>query len=201
VYIPRHFAVEDQETLYGVMRENSFATLITAGDGEPFATHLPLLVEDGMLIGHMAKANPHWKLFDGRGALAIFQGPHAYVSPRLYVTSPNVPTWNYITVHAYGKPDVIEDSDEAATVLYKSMALYDPTMQLDGAFHEYLQKQLPGIVAFTMPIDRLEGKFKLNQNKKPEDRKAVIEKLSSSSDPLELEVAKAMRDLYTQRAD
>lgn len=199
MYIPRHFAVTDEDTLYAVMRENSFATVISMGEGEPFATHLPILVEDGVLIGHMAKANPHWKLFDGRTALVIFQGPHAYVSPQIYVTEPNVPTWNYVTVHVYGKPIVIEDLSESANVLYQSMKVYDPTMQLDQAFHDYLQKQLPGIVAFRMPIERLEGKFKLNQNKKPEDRDAVIEKFSTSNVPVEVEVANSMRDLYSRR--
>lgn len=177
------------------MRENSFATLITCGEDEPFATHIPLLVEEGKLVGHMAKANPHWKMFDGRSALAIFQGPHVYVSPRIYVTSPNVPTWNYVTVHAYGKPEIIEDPTTSADVLYKSMALYDPTMVLDDAFHSYLRKQLPGIVAFTMPIERIEGKFKLNQNKKPEDREAVIQEFTRSSDPNETATAAEMSRL------
>jgi transcriptional regulator len=196
VYIPRHFAVEDRETLNRVMRENSFATLITSGHEGPFATHIPLIVEGDAIIGHMAKANPHWKSFDGRTALAIFQGPHAYVSPRIYVTTPNVPTWNYVTVHAYGKPQLIESPTESADILYKSMALYDPAMQLDDAFHDYLQKQLLGIVAFRIPIDRLEGKFKLNQNKKPEDRNAVISAFSVSPSVDELKVAEAMTAHY-----
>jgi transcriptional regulator len=197
VYIPRHFAVTDPETLHRVICENSFATLISSTNDEPFATHIPLLLEGDELVGHMARANPHWKQFDGRSALAIFQGPHAYVSPRIYVTAPNVPTWNYVTVHVYGKPQVIEDPDESADILYKSMAVYDPTMSLDDGFHTYLQKQLPGIVAFRLPIDRLEGKFKLNQNKIDVDRNAVIETFSSSSDEHEREVAKAMKSIYS----
>ena len=201
MYIPRHFAVEDSALLYRVMRENSFATLISSEADEPFATHIPLLVEEGLLIGHMAKANPHWKLFDGRSALAIFLGPHAYVSPRIYITSPNVPTWNYIAVHASGKPQILEDAEASLGVLRRSLELYDPNLPRTPELDDYLVKQLPGIVAFQIPIDRLEGKFKLNQNKKPEDRNAVIDTFSSSSDPLELEVSKAMREIYASRAD
>jgi len=200
VYIPRHFAVTDPETLRKVILDNSFATLVTAKSDEPFATHIPLLLEGDQLVGHMARANPHWKAFDGRQALAIFQGPHAYVSPRVYVTSPNVPTWNYVTVHVYGKPELIEDPSESADVLYRSMKVYDPSMQLDQAFHEYLQRQLPGIAAFRMPIERIEGKFKLNQNKKPEDRDAVIAAFSASTRADELNVAAEMVAHYPESA-
>lgn len=193
MYIPRHFAVTDLEALHTVIREHSFATLITAGEGEPFATHVPLLLEDNVLIGHMAKANPHWKLFDGRTALAIFHGPHAFVSPTLYVTEPNVATWNYVTVHAYGAPTITEASEETAELLRQTAATYDPAAPADEA---HLQKLLPGVVAFRMPIERLEGKFKLNQNKAEEDREAVMAAFESSSDPVERSVAREMRRFY-----
>ena len=178
------------------MRENSFATVISSGESEPFATHLPLLVDEGVLIGHMAKANPHWKLFDGRPALAIFQGPHAYVSPRIYVSSSNVPTWNYVTVHTYVKPEVIDNTEESLEVLRRSLDVYDPELPRTPDLDAYLVKQLPGIVAFRMPIERIEGKFKLNQNKQPEDRNAVIDSFSASQRPEEVAVATQMRNLY-----
>ena len=202
MYIPRHFAVDDKDTLYRVMRENSFAVLICSGeDGAPFATHIPLLVEEGMLIGHMAKANPHWKLFDGRSALTIFQGPHAYVSPRIYVTAPNVPTWNYVTVHVDGKPEIVSDEEESMEILHRTLELYDPTYPMTPELHKYMDGQVKGVVAFRIPIERMEGKFKLNQNKKREDRNAVIEKFSSSGSLPELDVAKAMRELYARRGE
>jgi transcriptional regulator len=196
MYIPRHFAVTDPEALHRVIREHSFATLITSGDGEPFATHVPLLLEGTELIGHMARANPHWKLFDGRTALAVFQGPHAYVSPSLYVSSPNVPTWNYVTVHVYGQPQLIEDPKTSADILNRTLAYYDPEFPVDGSVEGYIERLLPGIMAFRIPIDRMEGKFKLNQNKNAEDREAVMERFSNSTHPLELAVAAAMREHY-----
>lgn len=181
-----------------MIRENSFGTLITATNEEPFATHIPLLLEGDQLIGHMAKANPHWKEFDGnRQALAIFQGPHAYVSPQIYVTAPNVPTWNYVTVHVYGNPRVIDDATEAMALLYKTMATYDPTYPMTDDLRKHMESQVKGIVAFRIPIDRMEGKFKLNQNKKEEDRNAVITKFSLSSNPHELDVANAMKSIYS----
>jgi len=198
VYIPAAFKVDDPAVLYDVMRQNSFATVISNGDGEPFASHLPLLIEEGMLIGHMAKANPHWKMFDGRSALCIFSGPHAYVSPRIYATAPNVPTWNYVTVHAYGKPEIIEDTEASLKILEDSLDHFDPQLERTPELAEYLRKQLPGIVAFHMPIDRLEGKFKLNQNKKPEDRNAVIETFTHSNRTDEREVANAMAGIYNR---
>ena len=196
VYIPRHFAVDDPETLHRVIRANSFATLISSGSEEPFATHIPLLLEGDVLIGHMARANAHWKMFDGRSALAIFSGPHAYVSPRIYVTAPNVPTWNYVTVHVYGKPVVIEHARESAAILRRSLDVYDPNLPRTEELEAYLVSQVRGIVAFRIPIERMEGKFKLNQNKKPEDRNAVINAFSSSTDPTELAVASVMGELY-----
>lgn len=196
MYIPRHFAVQDRDVLDRVIRENSFATLISSGPEEPFATHIPLLLEGDELIGHMARANPHWKMFDGRSALAIFAGPHAYVSPRIYVTAPNVPTWNYVTVHVYGKPEVIECADESAAILRRSLDIYDPNLPRTPELEAYMASQLRGIVAFRIPIERMEGKFKLNQNKKAEDRDAVIEAFSDSAEPSELAVAQAMRQVY-----
>lgn len=192
MYIPRHFAVNDPILLHRVIRDNSFATLITSGLEEPFATHIPLLLEGDELIGHMARANPHWKMFDGRAALAIFSGPHAYVSPRIYVTSPNVPTWNYVTVHVFGKPQVIESQEESAAILRRSLDVYDPHMPRTKELEDYIDAQVRGIVAFRILIDRMEGKFKLNQNKMPEDRNAVVDTFSTSADPSELAVAKAM---------
>src|SRR5688572_11201734 len=133
MYLPRHFHEQDPEQLFALMRQHSFATLVTAGsDGVPFATHLPFLVEPeaaphGRLCAHMARPNPHWRGFsEDREALVIFQGPHAYVSPTWYATSPQVPTWNYATVHAYGSPRVIEAQDEVLRILRDSAATYEP---------------------------------------------------------------------------
>src|SRR5438132_1080087 len=114
MYIPPAFRIEDLPCLHAIMRENSFATLVTGAGGELCATHIPILLDPnrgkfGTLTGHVAKANTHWESLRGNvEALVIFQGPHAYVSPSWYKTQA-VPTWNYVAVHAYGRPRLIED--------------------------------------------------------------------------------------------
>src|SRR5437764_62337 len=114
MYIPAAFRETRLEVLHALMREHSFATLISQLEGQLFATHLPILLDAnrqpyGTLIGHMAKANPHWLAFNPEAAesLVIFQGPHAYISPGWYVAEQAVPTWNYEIVHAYGRPRVL----------------------------------------------------------------------------------------------
>jgi transcriptional regulator len=115
MYIPKAFHVSDRSVLDAFITHNSFATLVSTVDGTLYATHLPLIFDrtpssPGVLLGHVARANPHWRAFDGhQEALAIFHGPHAYISPSWYATSPAVPTWNYAVVHAYGVPHVVED--------------------------------------------------------------------------------------------
>lgn len=196
VYNPSHFAVTDPEAIRQVIREHAFATLVTSGEDEPIATHIPLVLDGARLVGHMARANQHWKLFDGRTSLAIFQGPHAYVSSRHYITSPNLPTWNYVTVHVYGKPKVFEAREETEKVLRKTLSYLDPDLRLTSANEDFLQKLLPGIAAFQISIERMEGKFKLSQNRLVEDREAVIERFSNSTHPLERAVAESMKKLY-----
>src|SRR5512143_1626624 len=111
MYIPNHFCQDNPEKLVQFMRANSFATLVSIVNGVPFASYLPLVTvaaEDGVtLVGHLAKTNPHWQAFDQGETLAIFTGPHAYISPSLYENRESVPTWNYIAVHAYGTPHAI----------------------------------------------------------------------------------------------
>jgi len=123
MYLPKPFREDDPARLHALIRAHGFATLISERDGEPFASHLPLLLDAergprGTLLGHMARANPQWRSFDqGRAALAIFHGPHCYVSPSWYANAPAVPTWNYAAVHAYGRPRVLEDGGEVRALL------------------------------------------------------------------------------------
>src|SRR5437879_1488408 len=118
MYLPKHFEVTDEEKVNAVMLEHSFATVVTQGDGGLFASHVPVVFRPergarGRLEGHVARANPHWRHFvPEREALVIFQGPHAYVSPSWYETKPAVPTWNYVAVHAYGRPRLLESERE-----------------------------------------------------------------------------------------
>jgi transcriptional regulator len=167
-----------------------FAALVSVVRGELFATHLPLLLDagrgpHGTLLGHVAAENAHAEAFDGRTpALAIFSGPHAYVSPRWYAPGvPHVPTWNYTAVHATGPLVRIDDAARVAQVLARLAAEFEPG---EGGWtpasvpEAYLDKMGSRIVAFEMPIGRLEGKCKLSQNMPRPDRRGVIEALGNA---------------------
>jgi transcriptional regulator len=186
MYIPKYFEVTDRETLFDFIDAHSFGTLVGTVEGSLFATHLPLLVDRGrgLLLGHVAMGNRHWRAFNSQGeALAIFEGPHAYVSPRWYATSPAVPTWNYAVVHVYGRPRTMEEPALAALVDRLS-ALYDPEYAAVGALpDEFKNRLLKGIVGFELPIDRLEGKFKLGQNRPEGDVLGMLDNLAASDDP------------------
>ena len=206
MYRPRQFDIDDPSVLSGFMREHGFVLLVTAADGVPVASHIPLILDtdtgDGgsqRLLGHVAKANPHWRFFDGKTeAMAMFWGPHAYISPSWYETEIMVPTWNYVTVHAYGKPKVLSDPAAVRDVLERLISEYESEAtgpwSMDLLPETYIEKQLNAIIAFEMPIDRLEGKFKLNQKNSLADRKGAIKGLRGSGDPESLEVARLMAE-------
>jgi len=190
MYIPKHFEGSEPAGRE-IMQAHSWALLMTAdGQGAPLATHLSLLWQDdgtehGSLIGHMARANGHWKLFAGPAeSLALFWGPHAYVSPTWYAPGPKVPTWNYVTVHAYGRPQIVEDTGRALEVLTALAAAYEGTApgswNLERLPPGNAEAQTRGIVAFRMPLSRVETKLKLSQNRDLEDRRRVIAKLEAS---------------------
>lgn len=202
MYVPTVFAEDDPATLVGLMRGASFATLITSSGGAPTATHLPLLLDEaeasaGRLLGHVARANDHWRDFDGATeALAIFQGPHAYISPSWYESENMVPTWNYAAVHAYGRPRVIEDPDAVLAVLARLVATYESdatgNWSMAKGDAEIMRGMTKGIVAFEMPIERVEGKWKMSQNRKPEDARGAIAGLRRLGDPEAAAVAADM---------
>ncbi|MGB6940899.1 MAG: FMN-binding negative transcriptional regulator [Bryobacteraceae bacterium] len=200
MYLPRAFAVEDVPKLQDFMEEFNVATVVTQSAGELTASHIPFLLDRGaepygVLRAHIAIRNPQLKdLQSAAQALVIFQGPHTYVSPSWYVNPENVPTWNYTVVHAYGTPTI---GNKAALI----ELLKDLTRKQESSFEKpwdfdpgaaWVQKLLMEIVAFEIKIERLEGKFKLNQNRKPEDRESVITTLSASEDPAQRVVASWM---------
>jgi transcriptional regulator len=178
MYTPPHFRVDDHETLTGFLLANSFANLVTVANGEPFATHLPLLYqrETNTLIGHLAKANPQCEhLANAESVLAIFTGPHGYISPRWYTHTPAVPTWNYAAVHAYGISKLITKPEALAGLVLALEAHFEP---YPVAYEpEFLAPKLKGIVGVEIAISRLEGKFKLSQNIPAESRARVIKTL------------------------
>jgi transcriptional regulator len=203
MYIPRHFEVTDTAWCHALMRAQSFAVMITADDaGAPFATHLPILVDDtrgplGTLRGHVARPNPHWRyLAAGRPTLVVFSGAHAYVSPAWYATHPAVPTWNYVAVHATGTGALVEDPAQVTTLLADLVRTYEGTAptawSFDGLAADYVAGMRRGIVAFEIPIGRLEGKAKLSQNRDAVDQARTREALAAADDPLARAVAALM---------
>ncbi|HYB57880.1 MAG TPA: FMN-binding negative transcriptional regulator [Alphaproteobacteria bacterium] len=202
MYIPKGFEVEDLATLHGFMEEHSFAILTGALDGAPFATHLPLLIdrergEKGTIVGHIARANSHGKILDGKTpALAIFSGPHAYVSPSWYASKDVVPTWLYTVVHAYGRPRVSADPAQVRALLERMVRLFESgsprPWQLASQREAYLEGMQKAIIAFEMPIERIEGKFKLNQIKSEADRRGTIAGLEATGDAMSREIAALM---------
>ena len=203
MYIPKQFQITDTAWCHALMRAQSFAAMITADDaGVPFATHLPILVDPargplGTLRGHVARANPHWRyLSAGRPTLVIFAGAHAYVSPSWYATHPSVPTWNYVAVHATGTGALVDDPEPVKTLLADLVRTYEssgPTAwSLEGLPADYLAGMQRGIVAFEIPIERLEGKAKLSQNRDAVDQARTREALAAADDPLARAVAALM---------
>ena len=200
MYVPAHFRVDDPAELRRFMRAYPFATLVTTGpDGAPFATHLPLLVEedaDGsgtlFLRSHLARANPHWghMVSSPAATLAIFHGPHALIHANWYDSAPNVPTWNYAVVHAYGHARVIDDAAAVRGIACRLVARHTPDMR--PLPPDFEAKLLAAVVTFEIPVARLEGKYKLSQNKPPADRANVVRALSASAAAADRETAALM---------
>ena len=201
MYIPSAFRIECPEKLSRFMAGNSFATIVTHDGTSSFASHVPVLHRPGggphgRLLTHLALANPQGKhLAAGREAMVIFQGPHGYISPAWYETSPAVPTWNYAVVHAYGTAAVIESPSDLAQLVDETVEQYEAPRQnrwngeLPGDFKSRLMQ---AIVGFEIPISRIEGKFKLGQNRSPADLAGVHEGLSQSISSGDAELAALM---------
>lgn len=183
VYLPSSFAVRDAEAIARLVGDYPFATLVTAAGAEPQISHLPLLhrpdpAPHGALIGHVARANPHWQLMAANPSIAMFHGPHAYVSPSWY-TEPAamVPTWNYAVVHVHGGIELAEGHDatlatvQALTAHFESPRAAPWHLQLQGS---RLEAMIGAIVAFRMTITRIDAKFKLSQNRGVADRERVV---------------------------
>ncbi len=184
MYTPKFNQIADRDILIEAMGANSFAILIGSqpgieGAASPIATHLPLVVKDegehGVIEGHFARANPHWQTLAGRETLVVFSGPHSYVSPSLYAEPLSVPTWNYIAVHAYGRLALIEDEAGKDALLKDLIHLHEPAYaeHWRGLPEGFRRAMLAGVVGFRIPVARIEGKFKLSQNRPEIDRRNV----------------------------
>ena len=192
MYVPAAFAVSDEKTLESFIERYDFATLTSSSSSGLVASHIPIMLRrsagKSVLVGHVARANSHWRQFDGSAeALAIFHGPHAYVSPTWYATSPAVPTWNYAAVHVYGKPRARAEGDFTAAALRDLVARYEGIRanpwRVEALAGDVFEKLAKAIVAFEMPIDRIEGKFKLGQNRSRDDRVGMLKGLDAEKSP------------------
>jgi transcriptional regulator len=212
MYVPHHFAEEDRKRIHAFIRRHAFGTLVTWDGQQPEATHLLMLLQETgsteappgpggqSLIGHMARANPQWKALDpDREVLAIFQGPHAYVSASWY-SVPSAPTWNYTAAHVYGKPVIVTDRAALHQVLKD---LVDSQEKASPESERYRIESLPddlresmmnAIVGFRIMVTRIEYSTKLSQNRSEGDHARIISRLRERGDPDSLAVARAMEE-------
>lgn len=199
MYSPPYNQVEDRAEVLSFMRANNFAVVVTATGGEPRASHLPVLVEerDGSLVivAHMAKNNPQWEAFFDEEVLVVFHGPHAYVSPRWYAEKERVPTWNYAAVHAYGKVRAFHEPEAKRAAVAKLVAHHDPQWLPDyeKLSPGYMAGMLEAIVAFEIPIDRLETRWKLSQNRGREEMELIAAALENSPHAAERDLVPVIR--------
>ena len=208
MYLPRHFHEANLPALHRAIGEARLAVLITSGPQGITASHLPMLLDpspqpNGRLLGHVARANPQWRDYDGKSeALAIFTGPEAYISPAWYatkkVTGKVVPTWNYVAVHAYGRLEFFDDPVRLRSLVGRLTERHESRRpapwSVEDAPKDFIDGQLKAIVGFEMAIQRLEGKWKLGQNRSVEDRAGAIAGLKEEGGPGEQAVAALMSD-------
>lgn len=205
MYRPAAFRQDDLTALHAQIDSTGLALLTSNGPAGLQATHLPLLLEPeegefGTLYGHFARANPHWQDLAGQEALAVFAGPDAYVHPGWYPGKAEhgqvVPTWNYIAVHAWGQVETFDDPERLRELLTRLTARHEAgrprPWSLDDAPAEYLERMLRAIVGFALPIRRIEGQWKLSQNRQPADHAGVREGLAASANPRDRELAARM---------
>ncbi len=202
MYRPDHFRVDDLAELHALMRARPLAALVSATADGLYATHMPTVLKDagpyGVLEFHLARGNPHWKsLADCGEALLIFQGPEGYITPNWYPSKAEhgkvVPTWNYAAVHAYGRPEVIEDKEQTRRHVAELTAQQERNEPqpwlLSDAPESFVEAMLRGIVAFRLPIARIEGKWKMSQNRQMPDRAGVVRGLNERRQRDDLEIA------------
>ncbi len=204
MYSPAAFVVNDRKKLHDFIQRHSFATLIsTDTDGAPSVSHVPLLLdrergEHGQLIGHIAKTNPQWQSAVGQQVLAIFHGPHAYVSPTWYEDQKVVPTWNYVAVHATGKIEFQHDPKRIRSIVEDAVAFYEADMptpwQMNSQDPDFIDGLCNGVVGLTIDIGRLDGKWRLNQNHPVERRQRVIDGLRQRNGVGDQPVAEFMEE-------
>ncbi len=208
MYTPPLFAESELSPLHDLMESRSFALLISPGGDLPVVSHLPLLIDRpagprGTLLGHMARANSQWRGLDGQPVLAIFSGPHSYVSPRWYEagSAPVVPTWNYVAVHASGRVEIVDDREGKREIVRRSVDLYEQALPAPWTLPtgEDYDRLLDQIVGFRIVIDAIEGKWKISQNQPIERQQKVAQQLQQQGDPDSRAIAELMQQRLGNR--
>lgn len=199
MYIPSNFKIEDDKATYDIIEQNGFATLVSQHHGQPFATHLPLSLDlnNEYLYGHFARPNPQWQDIKNLEVLAIFHGPHCYISPSWYETSTAVPTWNYVAVHVYGQVELVDDTREVMNSLQSLILKYEEpnsAYKLEAVDANYIAGLSKGIQGFRIKITHIEGKAKLSQNHPAERQELVIHQLEKMTSENERKVASLMKE-------
>ncbi|HZG72753.1 MAG TPA: FMN-binding negative transcriptional regulator [Chondromyces sp.] len=199
MYIPSHFKVTDETMIYDVIKEHSFATLFSQHKGMPFATHLPLILnkENTYLYGHFARPNPQRKDIENQTVLAVFHGPHCYISPSWYETNKAVPTWNYVTVHAYGEVELLENENELMDSFHEMVLKYetpDSSYRIQDVDPEFLAGMNKGVQGFKIKINKIEGKAKLSQNHSLQRQELVINQLEQIPNTNEQQISSLMKE-------
>ena len=199
MYIPKHFLTTDRNEIVAFMKQYSFATIVTAQNNLPIATHLPFVVSESgdeiVLTSHFAKANSQWTQIADNNVLIIFAEPHAYISPKYYNHELSVPTWNYIAIHVYGTCKIIAEQEKSFAVLDTMINCFEKEYksQWDILPIDFKLKMLNGIVPFEITVTDVQAKKKLSQNKKPSERQKIISAFENSSDFNENRIADFMK--------
>lgn len=197
MYIPKYYREEDRQRILAFLKQNNFAALVTFDGEKPIATHTPVEVvesENGwMIYGHLSRANPQRKTFDGQEALLIFQGAHTYISARWY-TEVDVPTWDYMIVHVYGRVREIQ-GDELYSVLSRLVERHEAatSYRLEGLPQDMVRKEIKGVFGFVMEVTRIDAGYKLSQGKTEEERGSIVSELERRGDEYSKEIAEAIR--------
>ena len=198
MHIPKLYREEDRELIVEFLKQNNFPALVTFDGEKPIATHLPVEITQTETAGltiysHMSKVNPQWKSFGEQEVLLIFQGAHTYISPRWY-NHVNVPTWNYMMVHVYGKVRMVE-GDELYSLLGRLVRQHeaDSNYRLESLPQDFVIKEMNGTVGFAVDVTRMDAGYKLSQNRNDEDHANIIRELEGRGDVNSMEVAEEMR--------
>jgi transcriptional regulator len=199
MYTPPAFDVSDPAVIRSFVRHHSFGIVISTEGNTLHDTHTPMLISDdsSILTGHLARANPQWRSWpDNPSVKALFHGPHAYISPRYYQSDFNVPTWNYAAVSVTGSIEIVDDRDAAFGIIRDLVARFEGPSgwKLDPTDERYM-KLLDAVVCFSIRVEAIEAKFKMNQNKTGDDRRSVVGHLLGSSRLLDQETGAFMRSL------